>query len=227
MIGNYYEEKLAAEKLKRCYEIAPPRIKQYLEAEIEYVREKIDGRSIVLELGCGYGRVLTRLAERAAFTVGIDTSYASLSLCRKTMKYLSRYALFNMNAIYTGFKNEAFDTVVCVQNGISAFHVDQNELIRESIRITKSGGMILFSSYADRLWSERLNWFQIQSDAGLLGKIDLEETHDGIIVTKDGFTARTVRPTDFEKLIAGFNVNMDIHEVDGSSIFCEIIPLCL
>jgi ubiquinone/menaquinone biosynthesis C-methylase UbiE len=224
MKHDYYKDKLAAEKLKRCYEIAPPRIKQYLEAEIQYVLKKINTESLVLELGCGYGRVLARLTERAGFAVGIDTSYVSLSLCKETMKDFSNYALLNMNALCTGLRDRSFDTIVCIQNGISAFHVDQKELIRESTRIAKSRGTVLFSSYTDKFWHERLHWFQIQSDAGLLGEIDLKATHDGIIVTKDGFTARTVHVADFEKLVSGLNVDMMIKEVDGSSIFCEIKP---
>lgn len=224
MEQGYYQEKLAAEKLKCCYDIAPARVKQYLEAEIEHVLEKIHPQSLVLELGCGYGRVLARLAQHAGFVVGIDTSYASLLLCRETMKAFSNYALLSMNAIHTGLRNQSFDTVVCIQNGISAFHVDQRELIRESIRITKPGGTILFSSYADKFWPERLKWFQIQAHAGLLGEIDLKATRDGIIVSKDGFTARTVRPHDFKALVSGFDVETTITEVDGSSVFCEIKP---
>ncbi|MGB3478962.1 MAG: class I SAM-dependent methyltransferase [bacterium] len=224
MKQDYYQETLAADKLKRCYEIAPLRIKQYLEAEIQYVLKKINEQSLVLELGCGYGRVLARLAERARFTVGIDTSYASLSLCQETMKDISNYALLNTTAIRTGLRDRSFDSVVCIQNGISAFHVDERALVRESIRITKPGGTILFSSYADKFWQERLKWFQIQADAGLLGEIDLKTSRDGIIVSKDGFTARTVRPHDFEVLVSGFDVEATITEVDGSSIFCEIKP---
>lgn len=224
MKQDYYQKTLAADKLKRCYEIAPLRIKQYLEAEIQYVLKKINEQSLVLELGCGYGRVLARLAERARFTVGIDTSYASLSLCQETMKDISNYALLNTTAIRTGLRDRSFDSVVCIQNGISAFHVDERALVRESIRITKPGGTILFSSYADKFWQERLKWFQIQADAGLLGEIDLKTSRDGIIVSKDGFTARTVRPHDFEVLVSGFDVEATITEVDGSSILCEIKP---
>jgi len=39
---RYYNEKLSADKLKSCYEIAPPRIQQYLEAEVNHVLKKIN-----------------------------------------------------------------------------------------------------------------------------------------------------------------------------------------
>lgn len=32
----YYSQKLSAEKLRLCYEIAPQRVKQYLESEIAF-----------------------------------------------------------------------------------------------------------------------------------------------------------------------------------------------
>jgi hypothetical protein len=37
MLAGYYTERLAAERLRACYDLAPPRTKAYLEAEIEFV----------------------------------------------------------------------------------------------------------------------------------------------------------------------------------------------
>lgn len=71
---DYYTQKLSAERLRQVYEIAPPRVQQYLEVEIELVLSKIKPIDTVLELGCGYGRVLQKLIENAKTVVGIDTS---------------------------------------------------------------------------------------------------------------------------------------------------------
>jgi len=38
---GYYTQKLSGKHLQLCYEIAPPRVKRYLEAEIEFVLKKI------------------------------------------------------------------------------------------------------------------------------------------------------------------------------------------
>ena len=78
MIPNYYAENLAAERLRNCYDLAPPRIKAYLEAEIDLVLQKTSSSMIVLELGCGYGRVLSCLIPRVRVAVGIDTDFATL-----------------------------------------------------------------------------------------------------------------------------------------------------
>jgi len=221
-MANYYEDKLSAERLKQCYEIAPPRVQQYLEAEVAYVLERIRAGDTVLELGCGYGRIIPSLAQKAGTVIGIDTSHASLTMAKQILVNFSNCRLLGMNAIELAFHDYVFDCVICVQNGISAFHVDQRALIRESIRVAKPGGLVLFSSYSDKFWEERLRWFHIQSEAGLLGEIDDERTGDGVIVCKDGFTATTVRPGDFQALTSELNLKAQIVEVDESSVFCEM-----
>jgi len=66
---GYYSEKLSAERLRRVYEIAPPRVRRYLEAETEHILSRIRRSDTVVELGCGYGRVLARIAKAAGLAV--------------------------------------------------------------------------------------------------------------------------------------------------------------
>ncbi len=222
-MSDYYSHKLSAERLKRAYEIAPPRIRQYLRAEVNHVLQKIRHGDIVLELGCGYGRIIPQIAKKARRVIGIDTSFESLLLGQQMLSSISNCHLLQMNALHLAFQDHTFDCVLCIQNGISAFHVDQRDLIRESIRVARSGRTVLFSTYSDRFWVGRLAWFRLQSEHGLLGEIDLEKTHDGMIVCKDGFTATTVKPDQFHALTQQLNVDTRIVEVDRSSLFCEII----
>lgn len=219
---GYYKEKLAAERLLKVYEIAPSRLQQYLKAELDFVLQKICSNNLVLDLGCGYGRIIPQLAQKAKFVVGIDTSYASLIMAKKMLIGISNHRLVQMNAISLGFLNNSFDIVICIQNGISAFHVDQKELIRESIRMTKPGGTVLFSTYSEKFWNHRLHWFQLQAEAGLLGEIDYEKTGNGVIACKDGFQATTVSPAQFLELTRDFDIQATIVEVNESSVFCQI-----
>jgi len=223
-MNEYYKDKLSAKQLKQCYEIAPPRVQRYLEAEVNHVMQKIHPEDIVLELGCGYGRILPQLAQKAKWVIGIDTSLGSLLLAQEMLHGISNYFLLNMDAVQLAICDQVFDRVVCIQNGISAFHVNQQDLLRESIRVTKPGGTVLFSSYSDKFWKDRLKWFQLQSETELLGEIDHEKTRNGVIVCKDGFTATTVRPHQFISLTEEFNVDTQIVEVDESSLFYEITP---
>ncbi len=220
---NYYSEKLSSEKLKRVYEIATPRVQQYLDAEINHVIQKIHPTDLVLELGCGYGRIFPSLSKKSKSVFGIDTSFSSLQLGKEMFGNISNCFFAQMNAVQLAFPASTFDVVIGIQNGISAFHVNQPELIRESIRVTKPNGVVLFSSYSEKFWKFRLEWFQLQTEEGLLGEIDYEKTHDGKIVCKDGFTATTVSNQSFHELTADIkNTSVKTEEVDESSIFCEI-----
>jgi ubiquinone/menaquinone biosynthesis C-methylase UbiE len=222
-VSAYYSQKLSAMRLKQAYDIAPPRVRQYLDAEVKHVMEKIRLGDLVVELGCGYGRILPRLAKNAGWVVGIDRSLPTLELAQQILETIPNCSLSQMNAVSLGFRDGSFDCVVCIQNGISAFHVDQRALISESVRVTRPGGTVLYSSYSDKFWEDRLQWFELQSKAGLLGAIDYDKTKNGVIVCKDGFTATTVRGEDFLALTAHLGVDVQIVEVDESSLFCEIV----
>jgi len=219
---NYYAKNLAAERLRACYDLAPPRVQAYLEAEIDCVLQKTFSSMIVLELGCGYGRVLRRLLPRVRVAVGIDTSFPSLRMALGFLGGTESLRLAQMDAAHLGFRDRAFDLTICVQNGISAFGVDQQRLFAEAVRVTRSGGTVLFSSYSDGFWADRLQWFEVQSAQGLIGAIDYQATGNGVIVCKDGFRTTTVNAARFRSLAGVLALTPNIIKVDCSSLFCEV-----
>jgi 2-polyprenyl-6-hydroxyphenyl methylase/3-demethylubiquinone-9 3-methyltransferase len=219
---DYYSEKLSAERLEFCYELAPPRVQKYLSAEIEHVVSLISRDTIVLELGCGYGRVLERIATGSALACGIDTSLDSLRLARNRLASTANVVIAGMDASNPAFRTGTFDVVCCVQNGISSFHVDQRALMEAAVTLAKPTGKVIFSSYAEEFWEDRLEWFRIQSAHGLVGEIDDLATKDGTIVCKDGFTATNVSPERFSALARGLGEKVSVDVIDGSSVFCEI-----
>ena len=219
---GYYENELSAQRLQQCYQIASPRVQRYFDRELNHVLDKINPGDIVLDLGCGFGRVLPQLSQNSGKLFGVDNSFSSLKLALETIKGISNCYIVANNAAQMGFSDNVFDVVACIQNGISAFHVDKRQLIRECLRVTKPGGTVLFSTYSDKFWDFRLDWFRKQSEAGLLGEIDYSETKDGTIICKDGFKATTISPQQFVELTAGFAVEIEINEVDESSVFCEL-----
>ncbi|MFH1279844.1 MAG: class I SAM-dependent methyltransferase [Candidatus Eisenbacteria bacterium] len=220
-MSGYYEEKLAAERLAACYDIAPPRTRDYLAAETAHVRERAAGAGPVLELGCGYGRMLRDLRARGRRLHGLDTSATSLAMARSYVGD-SGLRLLRADARRPGFRDGVFDLTFCAQNGVSAFRVDRRELVAAAVRVTRPGGRVLFSSYAEAFWEDRLEWFRAQAAAGLLGPIDEEATGEGVIVCEDGFRAETVGPAEFRRLAESLGLVPVIREIDGSSLFCEI-----
>lgn len=216
---DYYRRSLGGERLRRCYTLAPPRVRRYLAAEAGFVLDRVVPGARVLELGCGYGRVLAEVLPRARRVAGIDTSVESLALAR-TLLEPARCDLACADAATLGLAGDAFDLVFCVQNGISAFRVDPSRVVAEALRVARPGGTVVLSSYAARFWPHRLEWFRIQAAHGLVGEIDEQATGDGVIACLDGFRSGTFAPEDFRALLEPFGIAARIEEVDGSSVCC-------
>jgi len=219
-MSEYYEDKLSAEGLRMCYEIASPRIRQYLYAEVRFVIDYVNGCERVLELGCGYGRVMKEVTHHVRRVTGCDTSRSSLNLAMDYMRPRRNYDLVCADASCLTFQQGVFDAVFCIQNGISAFGVDRRRLIAEALRVAKDGGLTLFSSYSPKIWKDRLAWFREQSKAGLIGEIDESRTGRGTIICKDGFRATSVSRAEFRQLFLGAGARPHIREIDESSLFC-------
>jgi 2-polyprenyl-6-hydroxyphenyl methylase/3-demethylubiquinone-9 3-methyltransferase len=216
---NYYVNKLSASRLERVYDIAGPRVCQYLQAEIDHVSRFVNPGDRILELGCGYGRVLEPLARIAAQTWGVDNSMESLQLLRSRQP---DSLLVAMDAAHLAFKLHRFDLVLGVQNFISVCNVPPQKVLMACLQVARPGGWILLSSYAAQFWPHRLAWFRRQAEEGLLGPIDENATGGGVVVCQDGFRAATFSPQRFHKLALSCDVRANVYSVDDSSVFCEI-----
>lgn len=224
LMHGYYAERLSADRLRRCYGLAPARVRQYLRAEVEFVVSRLCRHDVAVDLGCGYGRTMPYFARAAARVVGADISLGSVQMARRRLRSVTNSCVVCMDAKKLGFAAKSFDRVICIQNGIAAFHIDQRVLVREALRVLRPGGAAMFSTYADGFWAHRLDWFERQSAAGLIGEIDRARTRDGRIVCKDGFTSGIVRPEEFRRIVAGLDVQIRTVEVDGSSVFYIVAP---
>ena len=219
---KYYDARLSGRKLREVYAVASPRIRQYLDAETDFVLGQIAPGALVLDLGCGYGRIIPKLMSKAGRVVGIDNSKGNLAEAQRYCQGLRDFGLAAMDAARLGFAAESFDAAVCIQNGVSAFKVDPGALFEESLRVTRRGGVALFSTYADSFWEHRLQWFRAQAARGLVGEIDDKLTRRGEIVCRDGFRATTFSAEDFLRLAGDLPAEATIREVDGSSLFCVL-----
>lgn len=217
--AHYYQERLAADRLRRCYELAPPRVRRYLEAEADFVVKWLHPADVVLDLGCGYGRTMASFGGESRVVVGADSSLPSLVVAQGLHLPRGGLRLVCTDAARLAFGPRSFDRVVCIQNGISAFHVERSSLLSEVIRVLRPTGAALFSTYSERFWSDRMHWFELQAAAGLIGEIDWEHTGNGTIVCRDGFTATTETEESFRLLTADLAVEVDCEEVDESSLF--------
>jgi 2-polyprenyl-6-hydroxyphenyl methylase/3-demethylubiquinone-9 3-methyltransferase len=220
-VRNYYSGKLNAVRLLEVYQTGIERVRQYLQAEIDFVTAKLSGRERVLELGAGYGRIMREVSPFAARVLGLDISEDSVLFGKEYLRDNPNCKLEIADAHLIEYRSE-FDVVLCLQNGLSAIKGDPINLVTRGIRALVAGGSAFFSTYSANFWGPRLEWFMEQADKGLLGEIDWERTGKGRIVCRDGFSATTFSVEDLEKMGQTTGLPYLVEEVDGSSLFLVI-----
>lgn len=216
-MGHYYKEKLNAQRMVQVYDTNIPRIRQYLKAEIDFIRERLSPNEEVLELGAGYGRIVNALAPYCKSMVGIELSKDNVAWSKVYLKDHANVQMQVMDAHKMTF-SKGFDVVLCLQNGLSAMGGDLKLMTRMMTQL-KPGGRAYVSTYSEKFWDFRLQWFEEQVQKGLLGEMDYEKTQNGIIVRKDGFSAITHSAQDFRQMAEQLKVPYEIQEVDDSGLF--------
>ena len=218
---NYYAQNLNSQKLYRVYDTKIPRVRQYLDKEIDFIRQRLRGAEKVLEVGAGYGRILKELSACAKSLLGVDISEGSVAFGKERLKEFSNVRLEVMDAHKLDFEEE-FDVVLCLQNGLSALKGEAMNLVNGCMKALKKGRCAYFSTYSDKFWDYRLAWFEEQASNGLLGAIDKNQTKEGVIVCHDGFRAITFTEKDFIGLGEASGYEYEVQEVDESSLFLII-----
>lgn len=216
-MGNYYADKLNAQSLFRVYDTAIPRVRQYLDAEIDFVRRRLSGTERVLEVAAGYGRIVRELAPFCSQITGIDISAENIDLSHEYLSGCDNTRMLVMDLHDLHFFG-TFDVVLCLQNTLSATRASADD-ISALLALLSPGGTAYFSTYSEHFWEWRVKWFEEQVAKGCLGELDYEQTKDGVIVCKDGFRATTQTEKEFTAIGKRSGMPYELAEVDGSSLF--------
>ena len=224
MPKNYYTHHLNAKKLYQVYQTRYPEVEAYFNAEISFVKQYLTSTDHVLELGAGYGRIMKELAASCKSIVGIDISEGNVAFGHDYLHDTPNANLTVMDAhnIEPEILGAPFDTVLCLQNGLSAMKVEPFSFVKRVMDLVSPGGRAFISSYSANFWEHRLAWFLEQAEKGLLGEIDLEQTKDGVIVCKDGFRAVTHSVEDLEEIGKVSGYPYEVQEVGESSVFLVV-----
>ncbi len=136
----------------------------------------LDGARRVLDLGCGVGRLLHDIEERAprALVVGSDLTEGMLRLAP------ARFARAVMDGTRLGFAEEAFDAVV---SAFALFHFpDPGRALEGVRRVVRAGGGVAIAVWGTSkafpaldAWNEELDAAQVPSDPAADGPPDGED----------------------------------------------------
>jgi ubiquinone/menaquinone biosynthesis C-methylase UbiE len=188
---------------------APQEIDEFISEEEDFVR-RAAWKGKVLEVGCGYGRLIKIISQKAKHVVGIDFSYAQLNKARIFLKGLSNVSLLHMDAHKLRFTEGEFDFVVCLNASLGNMPGVEVEVIREMKRVVRVGGEITVTVLAENSKPAQIaNYTRLGLKIAEIGK--------NFIITEEGLYSRRFSENDLVKLFT---------EVGGISFsvtkFCSI-----
>ena len=111
---------------------------------------------VVLDAGGGPGRFSLAMAEIGANVTLLDISKGQLRIARQKMASGSQ--MNRLSGLVSGdvatlpFRDRSFDAVVCYGGPLSYVCEQRFQALRELVRVTKQGGIIL-ASVMSRLWA--------------------------------------------------------------------------
>lgn len=110
----------------------------------------------LLEVGCGVGVDLVRLARAGALVTGVDLAAVSIQLARLNMAQNGLAGnLCLMNGERLGFQDSSFDVVYA--HGVLQYTADPQRMICEIHRVLRPGGMAVLMVYNRYSWLNALS----------------------------------------------------------------------
>ncbi len=117
----------------------------------------VKSSDVVVELGCGTGRILLDLLKKTKKVTGVDFSKEMLKEAEKKCNA----KLFLSDITKTSFKNNYFDKAISI---LVADHIPEiSKLYKEAYRILKKGGMFLIDDFSPFLQTGVLDYARTDS----------------------------------------------------------------
>ncbi len=170
----------ASEYWQEYIKFAPLLIKDWAKKENSYLKKNIKKNSIVLDVGCGFGRNIEVITPIVQKIVGIDNNKKTSRATKERLSKLKNVEIFFENAEKTHFIKNTFDYVICMGNTFGNFGKNKIKVLKEMKRVAKKDGKIIISVYSEKALSVRMKGYK------RIG-LKISKIQDGIIFTEQGF----------------------------------------
>ncbi len=173
----------------------PILLQQFFELDLKYIHTNLEANKEVLEVGCGFGRLLPELSKLSRNVTGIDFSDLQLSQAQEIVANLKNVQLLKMRAESMAFRSESFALSLCMNCTLGNMPNIEKTVVEEMVRVTKSGGKVIIRIFADTE-AVRLAQYENYNRLGLTNIRD----NGSAITTDEGFYSRRFNKTELQEL---------------------------
>ncbi|MEM2089797.1 MAG: class I SAM-dependent methyltransferase [Candidatus Pacearchaeota archaeon] len=194
---------------------ADPLIKDWLEKENLYLKKNIKKGSIVLDVGCGFGRNIKAISTIAKKIVGTDNDKNLFEKIRKKLSKFKNVEVFLEDAKKMHFPNNMFDYTICMGNTFGNFGKDKVKILKEMQRVTKKGGKIIISVYSENALNIRIKEYK------RIG-IKIKKIQNGTVYSENGLILEQFNKEKLKRLFDLAGLKFKILELNSISYLCEL-----
>ncbi len=188
----------------------PLLIREFLEKEIKFLRKNIPAGKTVLEIGCGYGRLLHVLASRAKKVVGIDFSRPLIQKAKYFLgeKCIKNADIYFMHADKLKFTKNMFDFTLCLDATFGNMPGIELAVLKEMKRVTKRDGKIVLSVFSESAKAAQIENYR---------RIGLTGIHDNgsSVLTNEGLYSRRFTKEELKNLCSDAGLKCKIRKLCG------------
>jgi len=211
MANKFFSKSFFETWLKQAH----PKIKDWFQKEIVYLKKNIKQNSKILDVGCGFGRHIEIIANFSKEIIGIDNNSDTIEKAKDKLSNFKNIKLFVQDAQKLNFEDDYFDYVICLTNTFGDFPDIKESVLKEMKRVCKKNGKIIISVYNDKALEIRKKNYE---KVGL----HITEIKNGIIYTKEGLISEQFSKPQLKELFDKLKLKSKILELNAISFLCEL-----
>jgi len=123
--------------------------KEYFDYEYEYLKNNLSKNILALDIGCGDGRTIKKLAKYTKKFIGIDNDEIAVTDSKKFLGKISNTEIILEDAENTDFKDKTFDLIFTGLTFVN-FNTSREKILKEIKRILNDEGKFIFSIYNEK-----------------------------------------------------------------------------
>lgn len=200
----------------RYIENASPLIKNWLTKENLYLKKNIKKDSVVLDVGCGFGRSTETVAKSVKKVVGIDNNKEFIKKIKNKLLKFENVEIFFEDAKKMHFSDNTFNYTICMGNTFGDFGKDKLNILKEMKRVTQKGGRVIISVYSENALNTRIKEYK------KIG-IKINKIQNGTVYTNDGLTLEQFSKEKIKRIFKAVGLHVKIIRLTPLSYLCEAI----
>ncbi len=202
---------------KQAIENSSPRYREWIKKEEIWLRENIKKNSLVLDVGCGFGKDIKLLINIAKNISGIDYDREAIKEARKNLSQFRNVKIFLENAENMHFENNTFDYVICMGNTFGNFGKNKLKILKEMKRVAKRKGKIIIGVYSEKALPTRIDVYKKT-------KVKIKKmSKDGTVTTTEGLISEQFSKEKLKNIFKKAGLNVRIINLNSISYICEAV----